>query len=93
MYDKEGGLTPYGLEDASMYPNLFVELAADSRWGDEDLKKVAGQNFLHVFRQAEHLRDKMRNESVPVSNDLISSPHLQNQTRCRYNVNIGLGRS
>lgn len=49
--------TPEGLEDVSMYPNLFVELAGNPGWSNEDLKKVAGENFLRVFREAEHVRN------------------------------------
>ncbi len=40
----------------SMYPNLFVELARNPGWTNDDLKKVAGENFLRVFREAEQVR-------------------------------------
>ncbi len=41
-----------GLEDVSKYPDLLAELARRG-WPDEDLKKVAGENLLRVFREAE----------------------------------------
>ena len=41
-----------GLEDVSTYPALFAELARRG-WSDSDLRKLAGENFLRVFAQAE----------------------------------------
>jgi membrane dipeptidase len=41
-----------GLEDVSTFPALFAELARRG-WSDEDLRKLAGENFLRVFAQAE----------------------------------------
>ena len=41
-----------GLEDVSTYPALFAELARRG-WSDGDLRKLAGENFLRVFAQAE----------------------------------------
>ena len=62
---------PKGLEDVSMYPYLFAELIQRG-WGDQDLKKLAGQNLLRAMRQAEvvaaHLR-KIR----PASTALIEA--------------------
>jgi len=37
----------------SKYPNLLVELAKNPAWSNDDLKKVAGENFLRVFREVE----------------------------------------
>ena len=45
--------TPKGLEDVSKYPHLFAELLQDPTWSEEDLKKLAGLNFLRVFKQVE----------------------------------------
>lgn len=45
--------TPQGLEDVSKYPYLFAELLQDPTWTEEDLRKLAGLNFLRVFRQVE----------------------------------------
>jgi membrane dipeptidase len=44
--------TPRGLEDVSTYPALFAELARRG-WSDENLKKLAGENFLRVLRANE----------------------------------------
>ena len=41
-----------GLEDVSTFPALFAELARRG-WSDSDLRKLAGENFLRVFSQAE----------------------------------------
>lgn len=45
-----------GLKDVSRYPYLFAELLQDPAWTEEDLKKLAGLNFLRVFRQVEKVR-------------------------------------
>ena len=47
--------TPSGLEDVSKYPALFVSLLATGSWSVDDLKKVAGLNFLRVFREVENV--------------------------------------
>lgn len=43
---------PVGLEDVSKYPDLFGKLRADG-WSTEDLKKLAGENFIRVFKDVE----------------------------------------
>ena len=43
-----------GLEDVSKYPVLFAELIRRG-WSDEDLKKLAGDNLLRVFREVEEV--------------------------------------
>lgn len=48
--------TPEGLEDVSRYPYLFAELLKDPSWTEVDLKKLAGGNFLRVFREVEQVR-------------------------------------
>jgi len=47
--------TPRGLEDVSKYPNLFTKLMEDAKWSADDLKKLAGLNFLRVLRQVEQV--------------------------------------
>ena len=47
---------PVGLEDVSKYPELFTTLLASGMWTLEDLKKLAGLNFLRVFREVERVR-------------------------------------
>ena len=49
--------TPSGLEDVSKYPALFASLLASGAWSLDDLKKLAGMNFLRVFREVEKVRD------------------------------------
>jgi membrane dipeptidase len=51
-----------GLEDVSTYPALFAELARRG-WSDNDLKKLAGENFLRVFAQAEAVSKRLQREN------------------------------
>ena len=48
--------TPSGLEDVSKYPALFAGLLASGTWTLDDLKKLAGLNFLRVLREVERVR-------------------------------------
>ncbi|RMH16162.1 MAG: membrane dipeptidase [Gemmatimonadetes bacterium] len=43
---------PLGLEDVSTFPALFTELARRG-WSESDLRKLAGENVLRVWREAE----------------------------------------
>jgi len=47
-----GGPQGPGLEDASCYPHIFAELIRRG-WTDATLKKLAGGNFLRVWRAVE----------------------------------------
>ena len=47
--------TPRGLEDVSQYPELFATLLASGMWTIDDLKKLAGLNFLRVFKEVERV--------------------------------------
>lgn len=51
-----------GLEDVSKYPALFAELARRG-WSDADLRKLAGENLLRVFSQAEAVARRLRASS------------------------------
>ena len=51
-----------GLEDVSKYPALFAELARRG-WSDAGLKKLAGENLLRVFAQAEAVSARLKKES------------------------------
>jgi membrane dipeptidase len=51
-----------GLEDVSKYPSLFAELAKRG-WSDGDLSKLAGENFLRVFAQAEAVSKRLQREA------------------------------
>lgn len=53
-----------GLEDVSSYPRLFAELARRG-WSDADLKKLAGENILRVFEQAERVAARLQRERAP----------------------------
>jgi membrane dipeptidase len=53
-----------GLEDVSKYPNLFAELAHRG-WSDSDMRKLAGENILRVFEQAEKVAAKLQKERQP----------------------------
>jgi membrane dipeptidase len=55
---------PAGLEDVSKFPELFAELIRRG-WSDADLKKLAGQNLLRVFRQAEATAARLQREREP----------------------------
>ena len=50
-----------GLEDVSKFPNLFAELARRG-WSDADLRKLAGENLLRVFAQAEAVSRRLQRE-------------------------------
>lgn len=50
-----------GLEDVSTFPALFAELARRG-WSDSDLRKLAGENLLRVFSQAEAVAKGLRRE-------------------------------
>jgi microsomal dipeptidase-like Zn-dependent dipeptidase len=47
---------PYGLSDVSYYPDLFALLAEDPIWTEENLRKLASENFIRVFTEAERVR-------------------------------------
>jgi len=53
-----------GLEDVSTYPALFAELARRG-WSDSDLRKLAGENFLRVFAEAEKVAKRIRLQTAP----------------------------
>ncbi len=50
-----------GLEDVSTFPALFAELARRG-WSDSDLRKLAGENLLRVFTQAEAVAKRLQKE-------------------------------
>lgn len=53
-----------GLEDVSKYPTLFAELVRRG-WKDADLKKLAGENILRVFRRAEVVAQQLQRTRPP----------------------------
>jgi membrane dipeptidase len=50
-----------GLSDVSMYPALLAELMRRG-YSKSDLRKVAGQNLLRVFREAEKAANRLRDK-------------------------------
>jgi membrane dipeptidase len=48
--------TPLGLEDVSRYPHLLAELARTKDWTMNQLEKLAGRNFLRVFKRVEKVQ-------------------------------------
>jgi len=57
-------LWPVGLEDVSTYPNLFAALIRRG-WSEADLRKLAGENVLRAFRQAEEVSKRLRATRPP----------------------------
>src|SRR5206468_2591616 len=56
--------TVVGLEDVSKFPMLIAELARRG-WSDADLRKVAGENVLRAFKQAEVVSARLRKQRPP----------------------------
>ena len=50
---------PAGLEDVSMYPNLFAELIRRG-WSDRELTLLAGENVLRAFERAETVAQQLQ---------------------------------
>lgn len=53
-----------GMEDVSKYPALFAELIRRG-WSDADLKKLAGENLLRAFAQAERVAARLQKTREP----------------------------
>jgi len=56
--------TPVGLEDVSTYPALFAELSRRG-WSEEGLRKLAGENLLRVWREAESAARRIQRARGP----------------------------
>ena len=55
---------PVGLEDVSDFPNLFAELARRG-WTETELRKLAGENLLRAWREAEGVARRLQRERGP----------------------------
>lgn len=53
-----------GLEDVSTYPALFAELSRRG-WTELQLRKLAGENVLRAFAQAEQVAARLRKTRAP----------------------------
>ncbi len=62
--DFAGVAMPEGLEDVSRYPYLIAELVRRG-WKDDDLKKLAGGNFLRAFARAEEVASRLQRQRPP----------------------------
>lgn len=60
---------PTGLEDVSMFPNLFAELLRRG-YSEADLKKIAGQNVLRAMRAMEATAQRLRGAQAPSLADI-----------------------
>jgi membrane dipeptidase len=60
-----GGAVPDGLEDVSKFPNLLAELIQRG-WNDSAIAKIAGRNFLRVFRMVERTARLLQKTEGPV---------------------------
>jgi membrane dipeptidase len=58
-------VTPKGLEDVSKFPAIVAELLRRG-YSDENVKKLLGQNFLRVMREAEVVSARLREEMDPI---------------------------
>lgn len=56
--------TPVGLEDVSTFPALIAELSRRG-WTEEELAKVAGENVLRVWREAERAARRIQRSRGP----------------------------
>jgi len=53
-----------GMEDASTFPNLLLELA-NRGWTESELKKVTQENFLRVFEAVEQKAAELQKSEQP----------------------------
>jgi membrane dipeptidase len=59
-----GGQVPDGLEDVSKFPDLLAELLLRG-WSDGAIAKIAGGNFLRVFKSVERTARKLQASERP----------------------------
>ena len=55
---------PEGLEDVAGYPQLFAELIRRG-WTDAELRKLAGENLLRAWSEAEKVAARLQRERQP----------------------------
>ena len=83
---------PVGLEDVSKYPDLFDKLAEDRHgyvpWTRDELKKLAGENLIRVFKDVERIRDSMKDvkpidDPIPYDDIKTQNPNVGD---CRNDI-------
>lgn len=64
---------PIGLEDVTKYPDLFdlLQKKNSTRWTKENLKLLAGENLLRVFKEVENVRNILND-----NNKIFSIQHV-----------------
>jgi membrane dipeptidase len=62
--DFDGATMPRGLEDTSTFPALLAELSRRG-WSESDLRKLAGENVLRAWREAEAVAARLQAEREP----------------------------
>jgi membrane dipeptidase len=62
--DFDGATTPTGLEDVSTFPALLAELSRRG-WTEAELRKLAGENLLRAWHEAESVSRRLREERPP----------------------------
>jgi membrane dipeptidase len=67
-----------GLEDVSKFPDLFAELARRG-WTETDLRKLAGDNLLRAFAQAEAVSQRLRRERPASTATIQQLDHVTTQ--------------
>jgi membrane dipeptidase len=67
-----------GLEDVSKFPDLFAELARRG-WTETDLRKLAGDNLLRAFAQAEAVSQRLRRERQASTATIQQLDHVTTQ--------------
>ncbi|MEQ1616363.1 MAG: dipeptidase, partial [Hyphomicrobiaceae bacterium] len=67
-----GGQVPDGLEDVSKFPDLLAELVRRG-WSDGQVAKIAGRNFLRVFRAVERTAKALQQTEAPKVGRVTSS--------------------
>ena len=69
---------PKGLEDVSKYTALFSELYGSGDWSLLELKKLAGLNFLRVWREVQAvgraLGGEANEERIPAEENQVDKP-------------------
>ncbi len=55
---------PKGLDDVSTFKDLTVELLRRG-WSDDNIRRLLGNNFLRVFREAEAVAKRLQHERGP----------------------------